>query len=56
MRVDSWAVMMMVDDLLFVCEQEALVELQQLQQLVPKESLVYFLMAKVTILSQHLIT
>ena len=31
--------------------QEALQELQELQQIVPKESLVYFLMAKVRLVS-----
>ena len=36
---------------LFVCRQEALKELEELKEIVPKESLVYFLIGKVQLSS-----
>ena len=39
--------------IVFVCFQEALAELEELKQIVPKESLVYFLIGKVSAQNEY---
>jgi len=46
--VGTWSGVVVSCKLRYLCLQEALQELEELKEIVPKESLVYFLIAKVS--------